>query len=236
MEKLIYPLWRVSSQSSDQLRDELLAATNVLGSAVGVRGMRLTVADSDVAAASAKRITSSESLPDAVLSVWVNYASGRASVEAILRPLVERLDCYLVTEAEPLAHSRYPQLSGSRLEGMCQVVFLGRPAKLDEEQWLTIWKESHGPIAIDTQSTFGYRQNVIQRSLSAGAPEHHAMIEENFPAEAMTSDYAFYGVQDGDDAALAANMTAMMESCARFIDFKKIDVIPMSEYLLKPLI
>ena len=27
----------------------------------------------------------------------------------------------------------------------------------------------------------------------------------------------------------------MMESCSRFIDFAQIDVLPMSEYLIKPL-
>jgi hypothetical protein len=56
------------------------------------------------------------------------------------------------------------------------------------------------------------------------------MIEENFPDQAMTSDHAFYGAPD--DETLQANLTAMMESCARFIDFERIDVIPMSEYLL----
>jgi len=31
-------------------------------------------------------------------------------------------------------------------------------------------------------------------------------------------------------------MAAMMESCARFIDFAHIDVIPMSEYLVKAVV
>jgi hypothetical protein len=51
----------------------------------------------------------------------------------------------------------------------------------------------------------------------------------------MTSDHAFYAT-GGDEAVLQANMTAMMDSVARFIDFEHIDVIPMSEYLVKPLI
>jgi hypothetical protein len=59
----------------------------------------------------------------------------------------------------------------------------------------------------------------------------HAMIEENFPPGAMTSDHAFYGVSD--DENLKKNLDAMVNSCSRFIDFDKIDVIPMSEYVLK---
>ena len=52
--------------------------------------------------------------------------------------------------------------------------------------------------------------------------------------EAMTSDHAFYDT-GGDESLLQARMKAMMDSCVNFIDFESIDVIPMSEYLLKPL-
>jgi hypothetical protein len=59
-------------------------------------------------------------------------------------------------------------------------------------------------------------------------------VEENFPPGAMTSDHDFYDT-DGDDEQLQQRMTEMMNSCVRFIDFESIDVIPMSEYLVKPL-
>ena len=140
---------------------------------------------------------------------------------------------YLVTEAEPIRNTRHPTQPGQRVHGMCHVVFLQRPPRLSEEQWLAIWQGSHTQVAIDTQSTFGYRQNVIVRGLSYAAPPLHAMIEENFPAEAMASNYAFYDVEEGDDEGMASNARKMMESVSRFIDFDRIDVIPMSEYLLK---
>jgi hypothetical protein len=60
-------------------------------------------------------------------------------------------------------------------------------------------------------------------------------VEENFPPEAMTDDHAFYAT-GGDDEVLQQHMTEMMASCARFIDFDTIDVIPMSEYLVMPLV
>ena len=49
----------------------------------------------------------------------------------------------------------------------------------------------------------------------------------------MDDDHAFYAT-GGDETILQKNMNAMMESCSRFIDFARIDVLPMSEYLLKP--
>ena len=58
-----------------------------------------------------------------------------------------------------------------------------------------------------------------------------AIVEENFPPEAMISDHAFYDAED--DIELAKRQERMMTSCARFIDFDRIDVVPMSEYLVK---
>jgi len=58
---------------------------------------------------------------------------------------------------------------------MYQVVLLRKPPRLSHEQWLEIWLGSHTQVAIDTQSTFGYRQNVIVRPLTFAAPpySHH---------------------------------------------------------------
>ena len=141
----------------------------------------------------------------------------------------------MVVEAEPLVSQRvHPSNPGERVYGMCHVVFFSKPASQSRGDWLTAWKGSHTRVAIDTQSTFGYRQNVVVRPLDDQSPWVDAIVEENFPPEAMTSDHAFYDTA-GDEALLQSRMQAMMDSCVRFIDFESIDVIPMSEYLLKPL-
>jgi hypothetical protein len=146
---------------------------------------------------------------------------------------VARRSAYLVAEAEPLVSQRaHPSEPGERVYGMCHVVFFRKPASLPREAWLSVWKESHTRVAIDTQSTFGYRQNVVVRALGEDVLPFDAIVEEHFPPEAMASDHAFYDT-DGDEALLQARVTAMMESCARFIDFEHIDVIPMSEYMIR---
>jgi hypothetical protein len=48
----------------------------------------------------------------------------------------------------------------------------------------------------------------------------------------MTSQQAFYDAV-GDEAKLDTNRKRMMESSGRFIDFDRIDVIPMSEYVVR---
>lgn len=237
MEKIMYSLWRDQALAQDTFRDQLLAAlTANLDGLAGVHGARLCVADSAVAAANGRRMQSGESLPDAVLSLWVDDAGQSQGWEALIDAQAARCEGYLVAEAEPLINQQaHPSAPAARVYGMCHVVYMSPPAAMDREEWLAVWKGSHTQIAIDTQSTFGYRQNVVVRLLGPDTPACHAIVEENFPPEAMTDDHAFYAT-GGDETLLQKNMAAMMESCARFIDFNRIDVIPMSEYLLKALV
>lgn len=230
MEKLVMPVWRPEGTTGDEFRDTLLAlAAEQLCELPAVRALRLAVADSAVSPADNKRMASFGELPDGVVSAWVDTVTHAESLQHLLERVVSKSAAYLVTESEQLVNSESVDGRG-RFPGFCQVVFLQRPDRLSEQAWLDIWQGSHTGIAIATQSTFGYRQNVIVRALAAGSAPYSAMIEENFPDQAMTSDHAFYGAPD--DETLQANLTAMMESCARFIDFDRIDVIPMSEYLL----
>ncbi len=106
---------------------------------------------------------------------------------------------------------------------------VARMDELSRDEWLALWQRDHTQVAIDTQATFGYRQNLVVRPLSAGAPAIDAVVEENFPPEAMTSQAAFYDAGD-DPELLQRRRAAMLESCRRFIDFDRLDCLPMSEY------
>ncbi len=233
VEKLIYPLW--ADIGGDALRDTLLADTiPALRACEGTRAVRLTVVDSAVAAAAAKRVERLPPAPDAVVSLWLDNAGDRARQEALLAGVCQRFDGLLVTEAEPIVNRDRPPGPDGRVPGWCQVVFLETPPRLSRAEWLAVWQGSHTQVAIDVQDNFAYRQNVVVRAFCTGERLPDAMIEEDFPAAAMTSDHAFYGAPD--DQELQRRVSAMMDSCARFIDFDRIDVLPMSEYVFGALL
>ena len=231
MEKLMYPIWAIHGQSPGQLRELLLGPVARGLMAAGAHSVRVSVADEAVEAAAALRQVNSKPAFDALVSVWVDSAVWHQRFENVLAGAVARYHGYLVCESEPIRHAGRAPGNGSRVEGMCQVVFLQRPPRLPREEWLRVWQGSHTQVAIDTQATFGYRQNVIVRAVTYAAPVYDAIVEENFPAAAMSSQQAFYAA-DGDEAKYQRNLKAMIDSCVRFIDFDRIDVIPTSEYNL----
>ena len=243
MEKLVYLLWKPQHRNVEQFRDDIITRLAAAISAHGASALRLAIADSAVDAAKDKRIVSALTqaqpggAPHALLSFWLDSASRRGPIESLLNENCQAIHGYLVTESEPLHNTQATQ--GQRIEGMNQVVLLRRPSRLTREEWLDLWLNQHTPIAIATQSTFGYRQNVVTRILSN--PEQtlaiDAIVEENFPAAAMTSAHAFYKATDAegkpDDNALRHNQKAMFGSVMRFIDLEQLDCLPMSEYLFK---
>lgn len=236
MEKLMLSLWKPPQHSVEQWRQALLGLRDDLAAA-GAQNIRVMMVDEAVAAASAQRITNSAVPLDGMLSLWLDSASQLPSIKDLLTPLVSRLEAYLVLESEPYPEERQPRAAryqvpvGQRTPGMNQVVLLHKPHWMNYEQWYDVWRNGHGPKAYPLQSIFGYRQNTVVRALTYGAPVLHAIVEENFPPEAIGNPEGFFAAL-GDPDKCAQRQQAMYESTSRFIDFEKIDCILTSEYRL----
>ena len=232
MEKMIYVVWKHEGDSEKVFRQKLLEKVSPQLIDLGARRLRIGVVDEDVAPAASLRMETTKPPIAGLVSIWVDTSTRRLPFEEVLQGAVARLVGYLVTESEPIVNTKHMVADGQRTPGMYQVVLLRKPPRLSHEQWLEIWLGSHTQVAIDTQSTFGYRQDVVVRPLTPAAPPCDAIIEEYFPAEAMTDPMVFYNAV-GDEAKRKRHEKAMLDSVMRFIDFDKIDRIPMSEYTMK---
>lgn len=230
MEKLVYLLWRDAAHPPAAWFDALRTQRAPALQAAGARQLRLNLADGDVAPAAAMRLAPEPPLPDALVSFWLDSASQRDAVEQCLQQDTARLAGYVVAESEPLRNTQYPAAPGTRTTGMNHVVFLRIPAHLTREQWLERWLVHHTPVAIETQENFGYRQNLVVRPLTAGAPAIDAIVEENFLPAAMVDQDAFY--RRNSPAQLKENQKRMFASCSTFIDFAQLARLPTSEYNL----
>jgi hypothetical protein len=231
MEKVVYALWRDPDEPvasfATRLRTDVARALR----AAGTRGLQVNVAD-DAVASAVVRLVESRPQMEALVSVWLDTAidSARHPVEVALTAASVRIAGYLVTESVPLPNTERPAPRGTRTDGFANLAFLRRPARLSVAAWLDAWQNRHTPVAIETQSTFGYTQNVVVRPVTPSAPAIDGIVEELFPPEALTDLHAFFDAV-GDDAKLAANMTAMGESTERFGASESIDVVPTSQYV-----
>jgi hypothetical protein len=232
MEKMIYVVWKHEGDSEKDFRRKLVETVSPQLIKLGARHLRIGVVDEDVAPAASLRIEATKPPVSGLISIWADTSVRRRPFENAIQASVSRMSGYLVTESEPIVNTKHVAADGQRTPGMYQVVLLRRPPRLSHEQWLEVWLGSHTQVAIDTQSTFGYRQNVVVRPLTYAAPPYDAIIEELFPAEAMTDPMVFYNAV-GDEAKRKRHEKAMLDSVVRFIDFDKMDRIPMSEYTMK---
>jgi hypothetical protein len=234
MEKVIYTVAGDTGLDAGQLGARLRGEVADALLDRGALGVQVNVADARVEPAAALRITTSQHPADAVVAVWLDTAVDRLRqpFDAAIAAVGGMYAAHLVTESVPLRNSRFPAAPGERTEGFAQVAFLQRPAGLEYEEFLDLWLNGHSPVAVDTQDTFGYVQNVVTRSLTTGAPPWAAIVEELFPAGAMTDQHVFYDAV-GDDELLRRNQRAMFASTQRFLDYAAIDVIPTSQYVVR---
>ena len=192
----------------------------------GVHAVAVNVDDGDVEPA--LRFGPAEPIT-ALVSVWLGPSDPAAAVAAVADALEEpELHAYRVTEKVRL--DPHPVADGARLDAFAQVALLRRPDHMSRDEYLTYWQVHHTPIAIRTQNTSGYIQNIVEEALTPSSPELAAIVEEHFPMAAMSDPHAFYG-SGGDDAELNRRMTELMDSVARFGADQGLDLVPTSRYV-----
>jgi hypothetical protein len=196
---------------------------------LGVAGLTVNVRDLAVSK-SLMTLTTLDPPAAAVVSIWTQQSYGEQIAQALrlLAAECDRVAAYLVTESTPLLA---PLELGSRTTGLANIALLRQPPGLDHASWLQRWQRDHTPVAIETQSTFGYTQNAVVRALTPDAPQLAGIVEELFPIEAVTDLKAFFGA--ADDADLQQRLSQMVASTSAFGANENIDTVPTSRYVLK---
>ncbi len=228
MEKVILTLRGTDADDAWCARLRAHVAADLLD--VGLPGLAINVRDAEVRD-SLMTLTTMDPAVVAFVSVWVqqSYGAQVQAVTALLQKECDDVAAYLVTESVPLPPP--PTVAGQRTAGLANVALLRRPADLDEATWLSRWHIDHTPVAIETQSTFGYTQNAVVRALTPNAPAISAVVEELFPAEAISDLHAFFGAADDDD--LRNRMERMLASTAAFGANENVDTVPTSRYVYR---
>lgn len=234
MEKVIVTLARChevtgeggADQWAERLRGPVVDALLDLDPA----GLTLNVRDTPVRH-SLMTLTTLDPPVQAFVSIWTqqHYGEQMHAALEVLAAEAEQMAAYLVTESVPLPPPA--SLPGRRTPGLANVALLRRPPGLTDAAWRGRWLRDHTPVAIATQSTFGYVQNYVVHPLTSDAPEVAAIVEELFPIEAVGSLHAFFGA--ADDTDLKDRMARMVASVAAFGANVDLDTVPTSRYVFR---
>lgn len=213
----MFALWApdLAGLRGDTMRSALATA--------GVRRVQLNLDDEGTAPAF--RMSTGEPI-GAIVSTWSDAPAEDAIVE-VLAGVAGRIAGWRVDERRRLDPPE--AADGARAEALANVALIRRPAELAPEEWLRRWMVEHTPIAIRTQATFGYVQNVVVEPVTADAPAVAGLVEELFPSAGMTDVHAFYG-SGGDDAELHRRLEALMASVARIGADRDLDLVPSGRY------
>jgi hypothetical protein len=164
-----------------------------------------------------------QAMPEPIDAVVTIDADDPAPAERTLIGVARRVVGWEVQRRTPILPPETPD--GEPADAMANVAFLRRPADLTHEEWLARWIGSHTPVAIATQGTFGYVQNIVVRPVTEDVKRVDGIVEELFPVAAARDPHAFYG-SDGDEDELSRRMGAMLDSVVSIGAHRDIDVVP----------
>lgn len=246
MEKVIYVVW-APSEHREAVTAELAGPVGRKLLELGTRGLQVNLADGDVTRPTfAPPPEPGVAEMVGLVELWLHSArdGARRPYDDVIAGVGAgsgtgadtgvRWAGYLVTESEPIVSDDPPSVR-HRMEGFAQFVLLRIPTGLSRAEWLERWQGEHTQVAIDTQSTFRYVQNIVARSFGPAPDpggEVAAVVEECFPIGAMTDPAVFYD-SVGDDERLARHTTAMMESVGRFMEEGAPPMVWTSEYVFR---
>jgi EthD domain len=223
MEKITVALWKPSPT--------LFATLPAALAKLGATRIRINVPDEAVATGAALIQRWQDPQQDAVVQFWLSSANPIFTGPAfeVVAAHCARFAAWLVAESTVIPNTAHPPAPEKRSWGWSQASFISFRSDLAKEDAIAIWHDHHTKVAIETQSNFEYVQNLIVMPLTEDAPDYDAFVEECFPLAALTDPFEFFDAV-GDQEKFDRNLGAMMESCNRFIEFGRIDIMPTSQY------
>lgn len=231
MEKVIAALWAPEDESREAFGARLLVTLPQALRDAGADKVRINIRDAAVKVGDGLVQCWQVPQQDAVVQYWMPSANARfrGRVDAALAEHSIRFEAWLVCESTIIANTAHCVSPGLRTWGWSQASFISFRHDVPRDAAIAHWHSHHTRVAIQTQSNVEYVQNIIVRPLTDNAPAYDAFVEECFPVEAMATPEVFFDAV-GNPEKFAANTEAMAESCAAFIDFARIDIIPTSQF------
>lgn len=231
MEKVIAALWAPEGESREAFGARIAATLPQALRAAGACHVRLNLRDHAVRAG--ENLVQAWQAPQqaAVAQIWMPSANARfrTGVDAALAEHSARFAAWLVCESTIIPNTAHPISPGERTGGWSQASFISFRGDMTRQAAIAHWHSHHTRVAIETQDNFEYVQNLVVSALTDDAPAYDAFVEECFPLAALDDPAAFFDAV-GQPEKLAANLATMMDSCAGFIDFARIDIIPTSQF------
>ena len=229
MEKIVIQIWKNHEIDDNDFKNFLV---NEIPSNLrsDLTSYQVNLPDKDVSKAAELVQSSYPPSPNAIVFLKVKSLFHVEQKLKVFELHAEKLFSFIVSESKIIEVDESKNLN-KRTEGFSQIVFLEKPDNVDRFDWFDHWTHHHTKIAIETQSNFIYVQNSVVRKLQKQAPNFIAIVEECFPSQAMSDQEEFYAAT-GDATLMKKNLEIMMDSCSKFIDFSKIEVIPTSRYLV----
>lgn len=226
LAKRVFLVWRDSRTNGDEHARWLLREQAPRLLALGPRRLRMCLADVPARFAVVAPVEGPGGILAACVSAWLEPGDVERAIEELLAEESLRVGRYAVREAVPVTYRDRNWPDGERTPGACLVSAFTRREGLDEAEFFRRWHDVHTPLSLEIHPLWSYVRNVVEKTLTPGAPEWEGIVEEQVRVlEDLTDPMRWYGSEENLERGLA--------DAQSFIDFDRMECQLMSEYILR---
>ena len=197
MSKLVYLLWKAVDLEGPSFRGRLIEelAPRLLGA--GAERLSVNVADVEASMEASVPVRAEEGEVAGLVTLSLPNAEKREEIERALGAVSEKIAGYRVTESIPLEYDRRTWPDGERSPGAKLVTLFHKPAEMPYDAFIREWHEVHTPLSLQIHPLWRYIRNVVEESVTVGAPHFDGIVEEHFRSvEDITDPDRFYGKRE----------------------------------------
>lgn len=223
----IYVLWRAADEPvasfQEMIFDDIVPVIRNR-----VRKLTVMISEPDIKSITLSTVPREDGATiAAIISVMTGNRKTAEALIDIFKPKIHFFAGYEVLRAIPVNYEKdWPD--GDASPGIKQMTLLQKRKDLAYEEFKDYWFCSHTPLALDINPIWRYERNEVVKAMTADAPPYNGIVGLHFQSdEDLTDLNRFFG------GNFLVNSLRIGVDVYNFIDMKSIEVIAMTEYIIK---
>jgi hypothetical protein len=219
MEKLIYLIKGLTTESHSQFNDRVFTTVRTFISAESPVSVKVVITE-----AFPPKLSIIPFKKKKMASVSVYQETNEVS--ETLTKMDGFSGAYHVTEALPVAYDKSWE-DGEATPGVCLLTLFKQKKGITYEKFIDRWHNSHTPLSLRLHPLWNYSRNVVDEKLTKDSTIWDGIVEEHFRHRSdLLNPFKFFGTL----FTILPNMIKVYTDTNAFLDYRTIETYLAMEY------
>ncbi|MEA3476912.1 MAG: hypothetical protein U9R60_01935 [Bacteroidota bacterium] len=222
MEKEIYLIRGIRSETREAFSNRIFSAINTLIASSNPKAIKVTITD--------KAPPKISIIPFGKSNIAaISIIDAEVSPEPTLLALDGFAGAYKVWEDLPVCYKKTWK-DQAPSPGVCLLTLFRQKKNIDYETFIKRWHNGHTPLSLKLHPLWHYSRNVVKEKLADSQEWYDGIVEEHTRTRSeMLNPMKFFG----NPLAMPYNMFRVYKDVRSFLDYSSVEPYLVTEYRIK---